>query len=80
MILAVLRLDTGDEIPVVVRDVSAGGAKIAVSHRHRLPTCFELVFKTTGRSMRVRLAWQRGNFAGVSIHGVRGELTGVRIS
>ncbi len=66
-IIASLKLDTGEEIPCVVRDVSAGGAKIGVLNRYNIPDKFHVVFLHNKRSMRVRLAWRKGNFIGVSI-------------
>jgi len=66
-IIAALKLDVGEEIPCVVRDVSPGGAKIGVPARYKLPDQFNVMFRTSGRSMRVRLVWRKGDFIGVAI-------------
>ena len=67
MRLATIRLSNGDEIPCVVRDLSATGAKLAVSQRYRLPATFALVVHGRKTAFQVRRVWQRGDFAGVAL-------------
>jgi len=50
----------------IVRDLSATGARIAVRAEIRLPARFQIYFETDGLLAQVRLAWRRGNEAGVS--------------
>ena len=67
MRLATIRLDDGEEIPCVLRDLSQTGAKLAVSRRYRLPATFYLVVHGREVAFPVRRAWQRGDFAGVML-------------
>jgi hypothetical protein len=55
----------------VVRDLSGGGAKIAVSWRIELPEEFDILLLKTNTTRRVSLKWRDGNFAGVQFR--RGE-------
>ena len=67
MRLATIRLDDGEEIPCVLRDLSLTGAKLAVSRRYRLPASFSLVVHGREVVFPVRRAWQRGDYAGVTL-------------
>ncbi|WP_409567921.1 PilZ domain-containing protein [Methylobacterium sp. E-025] len=67
MIIGALRTDDGDEIPCVVRDVSKEGARISVSQREPLSGCVELKLQGSQRSVRMRVMWRDGPFAGLSI-------------
>ena len=67
MRLATIRLDDGEEIPCVLRDLSLTGAKLAVSRRYRLPAVFCLVVHGREVAFPVQRAWQRGDFAGVML-------------
>lgn len=68
--IAVIRLLDGAEIPCTVKDVSVSGAKLGVPESVVLPHTFML--KVVGRDFvcLVKLAWRRGNFAGVRIERV----------
>ncbi len=68
--IATIRLADGSEIPCTVKDVSKSGAKIGVPGRQPLPDTFLL--RVIGKDFlcRVRLAWRRGDYAGVRIERV----------
>lgn len=68
--IAVIRFLDGTEIPCNVKDVSVSGAKLGVPESVVLPHTFML--KVVGRDFvcLVKLAWRRGNFAGVKIERV----------
>lgn len=65
--IATIRLRDGTEIPCNVKDVSKSGAKIGVPASQLLPEMFML--RIIGRDFLclVRLAWRRGDYAGVRI-------------
>lgn len=67
MRLATIRLDNGEEIPCVLRDLSRTGAKLAVSRRYRLPMNFNLIVHGREAPFPVRRAWQRGDYVGVML-------------
>lgn len=50
----------------VIRDMSKSGAKIELSHFHRLPARFVLVNFHGGEAIEVILKWRRGDLAGLS--------------
>ena len=57
-----------------IRDMSTSGAKIELSHVHRLPARFVLVDFQGGSAIEVILKWRRGDLAGLSFekrHGLR---------
>lgn len=62
----VIRTTDGLEIGCKIKNVSKTGAKIAVSEAYHLPETFMLKF---GKDfvLRVRLAWRKGNFAGLKV-------------
>ncbi|WP_409567172.1 PilZ domain-containing protein [Methylobacterium sp. E-016] len=66
MIIGALRTDDGDEIPCVVRDVSKEGARISVSQREPLADSVELKLQCSQGSVRMRVMWRDGPFAGLS--------------
>lgn len=51
------------EIPCVIRDLSATGARLSFSNPTILPRTFRLEFD--GQDQRVTVVWQRGLMAGV---------------
>ena len=58
----------------VIRDMSQSGAKIELSHVHRLPARFVLVDFQGGVAIEVILKWRRGDLAGLSFeqrHGLK---------
>lgn len=65
--IATIRLRDGTEIPCNVKDVSKSGAKIGVPANQVLPPVFML--RIIGRDFLclVKLAWRRGDYAGVRI-------------
>ena len=65
-----IRLPDGTEIPCNVKDVSKSGAKVGIPAYHVLPETFML--RIIGRDFvcLVRLAWRRGDYAGVRIERV----------
>ena len=67
LLLGTIHLERGETIPCVVRDVSAGGAKLSVGQRHQLPGYFVLSIPGRKGAFRVRLAWRQQNYAGVEI-------------
>jgi len=50
----------------VIRDLSRSGAKIELSHFHRLPARFALVDFQGGHVIEVILKWRRGDLAGLA--------------
>ena len=57
-----------------IRDMSTSGAKIELSHFHRLPARFVLVDFQGGVAIEVILKWRRGDLAGLSFdkrHGLK---------
>lgn len=68
--IATIRLRDGTEIPCNVKDVSKSGARIGVPAARVLPDTFML--RIIGRDFLclVKLAWRRGNYAGVRIERV----------
>lgn len=68
--IANIRLPDGQEIPCTVKDVSKSGAKLGIPAYHALPDSFLL--RIIGRDFvcMVKLAWRRGNYAGVRIERV----------
>lgn len=65
--IATIRLLDGTEIPCNVKDVSKSGAKVGVPASQVLPPVFML--RIIGRDFLclVKLAWRRGDYAGVRI-------------
>ena len=68
--IAVLRKPDGVEIPCNVKDVSKTGARIGVPASYDLPATFMLKVVGMDFVCRVKLAWRKGNFAGVLIEQV----------
>lgn len=68
--IAKIRLHDGTEIPCNVKDVSKSGAKVGIPAYQELPETFML--RIIGRDFvcLVRLAWRRGDYAGVRIERV----------
>lgn len=75
IIIGAIRTDAGNEIPCVVRDVSKEGARISVSQRESLTDCVELTLQGSQRSVRMRVMWRNGPFAGLSILNAIGPAT-----
>ncbi|KAB1069491.1 PilZ domain-containing protein [Methylobacterium planeticum] len=67
MKLATILLEDGEQIPCVLRDMSVSGAKLGVARRHVLPESFALNFPGRDLTCRVRRAWRRGDFVGVTL-------------
>ena len=53
------------EAQCVIRDLSAGGAKIEVPASVKLPLAFNILLLKISSSRHVRLKWRKGDFAGV---------------
>lgn len=68
--IALIRLMDGTELPCNVKDISKSGARLGVPQAFDLPETFML--KVVGRNFvcLVKLAWRRGNYAGVRIERV----------
>ncbi len=68
--IATLRLSDGSEIACTVKDVSKSGARLGIPSQQVLPDTFLL--RIVGRDFicMVRLAWRRGDYAGVRIERV----------
>lgn len=73
--IATIRLLDGTEIPCNVKDISKSGARLGVPKSYALPDTFML--KVVGRNFvcLMKVAWRRGNYAGVRIERV-GKLPG----
>jgi hypothetical protein len=65
LIPAIALCDGGMEYRCVLRDMSETGAKIGIPRRYRLSRTFRLVTGGRPEGFPVRLAWQRGDFAGL---------------
>ncbi|MET0258263.1 MAG: PilZ domain-containing protein [Methylobacterium sp.] len=65
LIPAIAVCDGRMEYRCVLRDMSENGAKIGIPRRYRLPRQFRLVTGNRPDGFPVRLAWQRGDFAGL---------------
>lgn len=50
----------------VIKDLSASGAKIEVSHFHKLPPRFVLLHFEAGVAFEVVLKWRRADLAGMA--------------
>ncbi|WP_165937755.1 PilZ domain-containing protein [Methylobacterium segetis] len=72
--MATIVLEDGEQIPCVIRDMSVSGAKLSVARRFRLPEYFDLMVAGRDLTCRVRRAWRRGDFAGVSLLAADGVL------
>src|SRR3712207_3289196 len=60
-------LDSEAMIACTVKDISAGGARIAVNPQMELPETFELFIAAHDLQVRqVRVCWREGDFTGVS--------------
>lgn len=68
--IALIRLLDGTELSCNIKDISKSGARIGVPQSYTLPDTFML--KVIGRNFvcLVKLAWRRGNYAGVRIERV----------
>lgn len=68
--IALIRLPDGTELSCNIKDISKSGARIGVPEAYELPDTFML--KVIGRNFvcLVKLAWRRGNYAGVRIERV----------
>ncbi|MBL8770985.1 MAG: PilZ domain-containing protein [Phenylobacterium sp.] len=61
----------------VIRDLSASGAKIELSHFHKLPPRFVLLHFEDGVAFEVVLKWRRADLAGAAFegrHDLKGEV------
>ncbi|TXN80658.1 hypothetical protein [Methylobacterium sp. WL8] len=65
MMPATIVCPDGATHPCVIRDMSATGAKLAISRRHRLPAEVTLAIPGQAVAYAVARQWQRGDFAGV---------------
>jgi hypothetical protein len=54
----------------VIRDLSASGAKLELSHFYKLPPRFVLIHFQRARAIEVVLKWRRGDLAGVAFERV----------
>lgn len=50
----------------IIRDLSASGAKIELSHLHKLPPRFILLHFSRATAYEVVLKWRRGDLAGMA--------------
>jgi hypothetical protein len=64
------RIMHGDKLSLwadcVIRDLSASGAKIELSHLHKLPPRFILLHFSAAIAYEVVLKWRRGDLAGMA--------------
>jgi hypothetical protein len=56
----------------VIRDLSASGAKIELSHFHKLPPRFVLLHFEAATAFEVVLKWRRADLAGMAFEGKHG--------
>lgn len=64
------RIMHGDKLGIwadcVIKDLSGSGAKIELSHLHKIPPRFILIHFQAGMAFEVVLKWRRGDLAGMS--------------
>ncbi|GLS42641.1 PilZ domain-containing protein [Methylobacterium brachythecii] len=65
LIPAIAVCPDGIEYRCVLRDMSTTGARIGIPGRNRLPQRFKLVTGNRPSGFPMRLAWQRGDLAGL---------------
>lgn len=67
----------GDKLAIwadcVIKDLSDSGAKIELSHLHKIPPRFILIHFQAGMAYEVVLKWRRGDLAGMAFE-VKHEL------
>ena len=70
------RILTSDSttLDCTIRDLSAGGAKLAFAGPTAIPQEFRLLMKATNMLVPARLVWQRGLFAGIAFTGAQQPL------
>lgn len=60
----------GDKLGIwadcMIKDISESGAKIELSHLHKVPPRFILMHFQAGVAFEVVLKWRRGDLAGMS--------------
>ncbi len=60
----------GDKLGIwadcMIKDLSDSGAKIELSHLHKVPPRFILIHFQAGMAFEVVLKWRRGDLAGMS--------------
>jgi len=60
----------GDKLGIwadcVIKDLSESGAKIELSHLHKIPPRFILIHFQGGMAFEVVLKWRRGDLAGMA--------------
>ena len=67
MAIVTVVLPDGRRIPCVLRDHSAGGARLSVAQRYSLPKAFILVIDGSNKAFQVERVWRRGDEAGVKL-------------
>jgi hypothetical protein len=64
------RIMHGDKLGIwadcVIKDLSDSGAKIELSHLHKIPPRFILIHFQAGMAYEVVLKWRRGDLAGMA--------------
>jgi hypothetical protein len=64
------RIMHGDKLGIwadcVIKDLSQSGAKIEISHLHKVPPRFILIHFQAGIAFEVVLKWRRGDLAGMA--------------
>lgn len=64
------RIMHGDKLAIwadcVIKDLSESGAKIELSHLHKIPPRFILIHFQGGLAFEVVLKWRRGDLAGMA--------------
>jgi hypothetical protein len=56
-------------IDCIIRDISAGGAKLEIDPTLEIPTCFDLLLEKELQIIPVRIRWRRRSFMGVEFMG-----------
>ncbi|HEY7766207.1 MAG TPA: PilZ domain-containing protein [Aestuariivirgaceae bacterium] len=56
-------------IDCIIRDISAGGAKLEIDPTLEIPACFDLLLEKELHIIPVRTRWRRRNFMGVEFMG-----------
>ncbi len=67
MAIGAVILPDGRRIPCVLRDHSAGGARLAVAHRYTLPKTFIFVINGRDKAFQVERVWRRGDEVGIKL-------------
>ncbi|GJD35367.1 PilZ domain-containing protein [Methylobacterium aerolatum] len=67
MTIGTVVLTDGRRLPCVMRNHSAGGARLSVARRHPLPKTFVLVVNRSNKAFQVERVWRHGDEVGIKL-------------